>query len=156
VTVTGVHTDRRRRTITIMSEFAESAERVWQLWADARQLERWWGPPTYPATVVEHDLQPGGRVTYHVTGPSGDRRDGWWRVLAVDAPRRLEFEMGDPEVPTMIVRVRIDDLAQGGTRMSVRTALRSGDDIEVLSAIGFAEGLSSALAQIDEVLGTAA
>jgi uncharacterized protein YndB with AHSA1/START domain len=156
VTVTGVHTDRRRRTITITSEFTASAERVWQLWADARQLERWWGPPTYPATVVEHDLQPGGRVAYHVTGPSGDRRDGWWRVLAVDAPRRLEFEMGDPEVPTMIVRVRIDDLAQGGTRMSVRTAFGSRDDMEVLSAMGFAEGMSSALAQIDEVLGTAA
>ena len=46
-----------------------SPERVWQLWADPRQLERWWGPPTYPATFTQHDLAPGGHVEYHMTGP---------------------------------------------------------------------------------------
>ena len=47
--------------MTITAEFDATVERSWQLWADPRQLERWWGPPTYPATVVEHDLVPGGR-----------------------------------------------------------------------------------------------
>ena len=59
------------------------------------------GPPTHPLTVVEHDLSPGGKVSYFVTSPEGDRISGWWRILAVDAPRRLEFELGGPEVPTM-------------------------------------------------------
>ncbi len=46
------------RTMTLEAEFDASPERVWQLWADPRQLERWWGPPTYPATVTTHDLRP--------------------------------------------------------------------------------------------------
>jgi hypothetical protein len=29
-----------------------------------------------------------------MTGPEGDRHRGWWRVIAVDAPRALEFEDG--------------------------------------------------------------
>jgi len=73
VTVTSVRKDPEARTMTITAAFAASTERVWQLWEDPRLLERWWGPPTYPATVVDHDLSPGGRVTYYMTGPEGDQ-----------------------------------------------------------------------------------
>ena len=71
--------------MTITVEFDATVERAWQLWADPRQLERWWGPPTYPATFVDHDLSPGGRRTYYMTSPEGDKPHGWWEVLAVDA-----------------------------------------------------------------------
>ena len=64
MTVIAVHRDSVALTLTIVSEFDAPVERVWQVWADPRQLERWWGPPNYPATVVDHDLTIGGRVTY--------------------------------------------------------------------------------------------
>src|SRR4029079_11870921 len=64
MTVTAVRKDQQARTMTLDAEFAAPPERVWQLWADPRQLERWWGPPTYPATVDAHDLRSGGRVEY--------------------------------------------------------------------------------------------
>jgi uncharacterized protein YndB with AHSA1/START domain len=78
MTVTTVRKDAQSRTMTLEAEFEASPERVWQLWADPRQLERWWGPPTYPATVDAHDLRPGGRVEYHMTGPEGDQPRGFW------------------------------------------------------------------------------
>ena len=58
MTVTAVRKDPAARRMTLEAEFAASAARVWQLWADPRQLERWWGPPTHPATVTAHDLRP--------------------------------------------------------------------------------------------------
>ena len=73
MTVLAVERDPVALTFTIVSEFDAPAERVWQVWADPRQLERWWGPPTYPATVVDHDLTPGGWVTYSMTGPDGEK-----------------------------------------------------------------------------------
>ena len=94
MTVTEHPKDRDALTMTVKSEFDAPVERVWQLWSNPRQLERWWGPPTYPATVVDHDLSAGGRVSYYMTGPDGDRSHGWWRVIAVDAPSSLEFEDG--------------------------------------------------------------
>ena len=94
MTVTDVVKDPENRTMTITAEFGAPVERVWQIWADPRQLERWWGPPTYPATVVDHDLSPGGAVNYFMTGPEGDKHAGWWRVSAVVPPNRLEFEDG--------------------------------------------------------------
>src|ERR687895_2709049 len=92
--VTDVEHDLDARTLTITAEFAAPVERIWQVYADPRQLEKVWGPPTYPATVVDHDLTPGGRVTYFMTGPEGDQSRGWWRVLTIEAPHHLEFEDG--------------------------------------------------------------
>jgi dihydrofolate reductase len=43
MTVTTVRKDPQRLTMTIEAEFDAAPERVWQLWADPRQLERWWG-----------------------------------------------------------------------------------------------------------------
>ncbi len=56
MTVTAVRKDPQRLTLTVEAEFDASVERIWQLWADPRKLERWWGPPTYPATFTKHDL----------------------------------------------------------------------------------------------------
>jgi len=87
MSVTSVDKDLDNLTLTLVADFDTSAERVWELWADPRLLERWWGPPSYPATVVEHDLTPGGNVTYFMTGPDGDKYCGWWRVQRVDPPK---------------------------------------------------------------------
>ena len=50
MTVTDVRKDPTALTMEIVSEFSAPIDRVWQLLADPRQLERWWGPPTHPAT----------------------------------------------------------------------------------------------------------
>jgi uncharacterized protein YndB with AHSA1/START domain len=94
MTVTAVRKDPRALTMTIAAEFDASPERVWQLWADPRQLERWWGPPTYPATFIRHDLAPGSRVEYHMTGPEGDQPHGYWDIVEVNPPRSLVFRDG--------------------------------------------------------------
>jgi uncharacterized protein YndB with AHSA1/START domain len=133
---------------------------VWQVWADPRLLERWWGPPTYPATVLDHDLTPGGRVTYLMTGPEGDKHAGWWRVREVDAPRRLEFDDGfaddagrpDPNLPTVVVHVVLRDRPDGGTAMEVTSTYPSVEAMEQMLAMGMEEGLRAAMGQIDGLL----
>lgn len=94
-----VEKDAESLTMTIIAQSDAPTTRVWQVWQDPRQLERWWGPPTYPATVVCHDLTPGGSVTYFMTGPEGDTHHGWW-VSAVEAPRYLEFIDGSDQRPS--------------------------------------------------------
>jgi uncharacterized protein YndB with AHSA1/START domain len=160
MTVTAVHKDPKALTMTITTELDAPVARAWQLWDDPRQLERWWGPPTYPATFVDHDLSPGGTVTYFMTGPEGDQPHGWWRVLAVDAPNHLEFEDGfadgngapDPAMPVMVMRVDLHDRPGGGTRMTIETAFASVDDMEKILSMGMEEGMSAALGQMDDVL----
>ena len=86
MTVTAVRKDPHTLSMTLDAEFDASPDRVWQLWSDPRQLERWWGPPTYPATFTKHDLKPGARVEYHMTGPEGDQPRGYWDVQERRSP----------------------------------------------------------------------
>jgi uncharacterized protein YndB with AHSA1/START domain len=160
MTVTSVQKDPETLTMTITCEFDAGIRRVWQLWEDPRQLERWWGPPTYPATFVDHDLSPGGSATYYMTGPEGDQPRGYWRVRMVDAPRVLEFDDGfaddtgapNPDLPVTTTRVTLAETPAGGTRMSIAAKFPSIEAMEQMTAMGMVEGMTEALGQIDALL----
>ena len=94
MTVTNVDSDLDRLTLTLVAEFSAPVEQVWELWADPRQLERWWGPPGYPATFSEHELVPGASSAYYMTSPEGERFPGWWRVETVGPALELTFTDG--------------------------------------------------------------
>jgi uncharacterized protein YndB with AHSA1/START domain len=159
MSVTSVRKDPEQLTMTVTAEYDVPADRVWQLWADPRQLERWWGPPTYPATVDKHDLTVGGQVSYSMTGPEGDQARGWWKVLEAEPPRRLVFEDGfadetgapNPDMPTMVMRVEISD-RPGGVTMTMSTRFPSLEAMEQLLGMGMEEGLQQAMGQIDALL----
>jgi uncharacterized protein YndB with AHSA1/START domain len=159
MSVTSVDKDLERLTVTLIADFDAPPERVWELWADPRQLERWWGPPTYPATVEEHDLTPGGEVAYFMTGPDGDKPRGWWRITSVDPPRFLEFTDGFadedgkpvPDMPVTTVRVKLTE-HDGGTRMELRSVFDSREQMEQLLNMGAVEGMQQAMDQMDALL----
>jgi uncharacterized protein YndB with AHSA1/START domain len=160
MTVTAVRKDPQKLTMTLEAEFSASPERVWQLWADPRQLERWWGPPTYPATFTRHDLAPGSRVEYHMTGPEGDQPRGYWEVVEADAPNRLVFRDGfanadgtpNSDLPIGTARVRIEEVGNGRTRMSIESIFPSAEAMEQVLAMGMEDGLTEAVGQIDAIL----
>jgi uncharacterized protein YndB with AHSA1/START domain len=160
MTVTAVHKDPHALTLTLDAEFDAPPERVWELWADPRQLERWWGPPTYPATFTKHDLTPGARIEYYMTSPEGERFGGFWEVEEVDPPRSLVVrdgfanEDGSPntEMPVGQFRVQIVDAGEGRSRMSIVSKHPSTEAMELVLAMGMEEGLTAAVGQIDDIL----
>jgi uncharacterized protein YndB with AHSA1/START domain len=159
MSVTSVDKDFDNLTVTLIADFDVPVEQVWQLWADPRRLERWWGPPTYPATFEKHDLSPGGEVTYFMTGPDGDQPRGWWRVTSVAPPTALEFtdgfadDEGKPvdDMPVMTVSVELAE-RDGGTRMEIRSRYESREDMEKIVEMGGVEGLQEAVGQMDALL----
>ena len=152
--------DLEAATLVVTTEFTAPPQRVWRLWADPRQLERWWGPEPYPATVVDHDLQPGGHVSYYMTGPEGDRHDGYWRVVEVDPPTHLVFEDGfadedgapNDALPTSRSTVTIEPVDDDTTRMTIETSYDTSADLEQVLAMGMEEGIRTAVEQIDALL----
>ncbi len=160
MTVTAVQKDTDALTLDLTAEFEATPERVWQLWADPRQLERWWGPPTYPATFTRHDLTPGSRVEYHMTGPGGDQPRGWWDIVEVDPPSTLVFRDGfanddgspNPDFPVTTIHMSIADIGGGRTRMSIQSRFPTTQAMEQLVAMGMVEGFTQAVGQIDAIL----
>ena len=159
MTVVDTTQDLDALTLTIVAELAAPPERVWQVWVDPRQLERWWGPPTWPASFEQHDLSVGGTAHYAMTGPDGEQARGWWRFLAVDAPRSLEFEDGfsdeagqpNHELPVTHARVELAEI-RTGTRMTVTSRFPSAEQMEQLVQMGMVEGITAAMGQMDGLL----
>ena len=162
MTFTSAERDAEKLTLTIHAEFDATPERVWQMWEDPRMLEKWWGPPGYPATVVDHDLSPGGVVTYYMTGPEGDKPWGRWDVKTVEQPRLIEIEDSfaheggerNTDMPSGRMRVEIEEIegSPGRTRMSIASTSASPEALQQMLDMGQEEGMKQALAQIDALL----
>jgi uncharacterized protein YndB with AHSA1/START domain len=160
MTVVDVRKDMDRNAMTIVAEYPAAPARVWRLWADPRQLERWWGPPSYPATVTEHDLTAGGTVRYFMTGPEGQRHHGGWRVLRAEEPHALSLEdffadeQGNEQtdLPGSTMDVAIEETAPGTTRMTIESRWASPEAMATVLEMGMEEGIQQALGQIEALL----
>ncbi|MBG6185619.1 uncharacterized protein YndB with AHSA1/START domain [Arthrobacter sp. CAN_A214] len=163
MTVISSHRDAEALSFTITAEFEASVERVWRIWEDPRQLERWWGPPTWPATFESHNFVPGGTAGYFMTGPDGEKSRGWWRFATIDAPKRLEFEdgftdeKGDPVAEMGTTRAVVTlETVDNRTRMTTTSNFESAEQLEQMLAMGMEEGMMQAMSQIDAILEPAA
>lgn len=157
--VTDVTTDPEALTMTLTAEFAAPVERLWEAFTAPRQLERFWGPPGYPATFTEFDLTAGGRARYHMTSPKGEQYHGVWEFLEIDGPRTFTAldsfadENGEvlAEMPTSRM-VFTFDRTPTGSRLVNTTHFDSAEALEKVVAMGAVEGSTLAINQLDRVL----
>ncbi|WP_455133656.1 SRPBCC family protein [Microbacterium aurum] len=157
--VTDITTDPENLTMTLVADAAASVDRLWSAFTDPRQLERFWGPPGWPATFTTFDLRPGGRVDYHMTSPQGERSGGSWEVLNVDEGRSFEvldaFVGEDGEkldgFPSMRMTFTFEQ-TDAGSRLTNVTYFPSHEALEQVVAMGAVEGSRMAMDQLDAVL----
>ena len=160
--VVEIHKDMKALTMRVVAQFAAPVAKVWAAYADARQLERFWGPPQWPATFERHDFKVGGRSEYYMTGPNGEKSRGYWEFLSVEPPRSFEVKDGflgpdgkpAPDMPSMRMQFTFEP-HDGGTRMVTLTTFPSVEALEKLLAMGMEEGLKAAMGQIDGILAEA-
>ena len=162
MTVTSVEKDVEKLTMVVTTDLAAGVDRVWQMWADPRLLEKWWGPPTYPATFEKHELSAGGLVTYFMTGPEGNKFHGLWHVTAVHELNFIEIDDAfadddgneDPNMPVSKMRVDFGPLegSEGVTRMTISSTFPSAEAMQQLTEMGMEEGMTLAVGQIDDLL----
>lgn len=157
--ITSVSKDPGTLTMTVVAHFPVPLERLWNAYADPRQLERFWGPPTYPASFTRHDMYVGGRSEYAMTGPEGDVSRGYWEFLAVEPMQRMEVLDGfaaedgsaNDGMPSMRMVFDFEALSEG-SRVTTTTYFNSLDELEQLLAMGMEEGSVAAMGQMDQVL----
>ena len=145
--------------LTMVADFDASPEEVWDVWADPRKIERWWGPPTFPATFTRHEFSVGGESRYYMTGPNGEQPHGWWRIESLERPHRFAFvnglagDDGEPvsgvaPMPSVVTIELVDER----TRMTAVTNFVDVQQMEAMLEMGMQEGMRQAIGQIDGVL----
>ena len=159
MTVTNVRNDPDKLTMTVTAEFDATPERVWQLWADPRQFERWWGAPGYPAKATAFDMRQGGRVEYHLSGPDGDTPNNVWEIVVADHPRRIVLRdaLVDPnDVPVdegpSTFTVTFDAIEHGRTRMSIESKFPSIESLEMSLKMDMDKMFEWSVSQMEAVL----
>lgn len=157
--VTDITTDTENLTMTLTADVDAPVDRLWRVFTQPRQLERFWGPPGWPATFIAFDFTVGGHAHYAMTSPTGETSRGTWEFLAIDEGRGFEVldafadENGEPlaEFPSMRMRFSFDETATG-SRLSNITYFTSVEALEQVVAMGAVEGSRLAMSQLDTVL----
>lgn len=151
--------DKHQRTITVTREFDAGLARVWAAWTQAELLDKWWAPKPYRTQTKSMDFRTGGQWLYAMISPENEKH---WscvdyrsvapqqRFSGIDAfcdengninqdlPRALWTNSFEANQGTTTVRIEItyDDLA----------------DLEKIIAMGFKEGFTMGLQNLDELL----
>jgi len=157
--ITSVSKDPEALTMTVTAEFPVPVQRLWDAYADPRQLEKFWGPVEWPATFTRHDFAVGGRSDYYMTGPDGRGPLAYWVFLSIDPGKSFEVEDGfTPSEDTEhagVSPMRMTftfDATDTGSRVSTVTRFESAEALEMVLAMGIEEGMKSAMSQMDAVL----
>jgi len=157
--ITSIDKDLDALTMTVVADFPVPVRRLWDAYADPRQLEKFWGPPEWPSTFTRHDMAAGGRSAYVMTGPEGETSRGFWEFVSVDAPHSFEVRDGfanpdgtpNTEMPSMSM-VYTFEQTESGSRVTTTTSFGSLEQLEELIGMGMQEGMTSAMGQMDAVL----
>lgn len=157
--ITSVTKDPDALTMTVVAEFEAPVRRLWDAYLDPRLLERFWGPPSYPAIFTRHDGCVGGRSEYAMTGPDGDVARGYWEWVAVDELKGFEVRDGfanpdgtpNAEMPWMRM-VFTFEATGSGSRVCTTTYFNSAEQLQQLLGMGMEEGMTSAMGQMDAVI----
>lgn len=157
--ITSVSKDPEALTMTVVAEFPVPVQRLWDAYADPRQLEKFWGPVEWPATFTRHDFATGGRSDYYMTGPEGEKSAGYWKYIAVNPGSSFEVEDGFANadgtehegLPAMRMVFTFEP-TDGGARVSTVTHFESHEALETVLGMGMEEGMTSAMSQMDAVI----
>jgi uncharacterized protein YndB with AHSA1/START domain len=157
--VTNVTRDPKALTMTVTADFSAPLWRLWDAYTDPRQIEKFWGPPSWPATFTRHDVRPGGRTEYIMRGPDGQASRGYWEWQSVNAPHAFEVLDGfaredgsnNEDMPSMRMSFSFIE-TKTGSRLVTTTFFRTAEELGQLLEMGMEAGMREAMGQIDGVL----
>lgn len=157
--VTDVTTSAEELTLTMVGEFPVPVERLWSAFTDPRQLERFWGPPGWPAQFADFDFVPGGLAHYTMTSPRGEKSSGYWEFISIEDGTSFDVidgfadEAGSPndEMPSMRMTFAFTATDEG-SRLVSTTFFPDLEQMEQLAQMGMVEGATLAYGQLDRVL----
>lgn len=151
--------DKENSTIYIKRDFNATLQKVWQAWTTAELLDRWWGPEPWRAETKAMDFREGGYWLYAMVGPEGERH--WGRLDYIEIKNEESFrakdgfcdENGTPssELPQNLWEIVFRE-TDGKVLVDMILIFDNPEDLETNIQMGFKEGFTIGLNQLDELL----
>jgi PhnB protein len=154
--------DKDNNTIDVEREFAAGLDLVWDAWTDPAHLDQWWAPQPYQTRTKSMDFREGGRWLYAMVSPENIAH--WCRADYQKIDPRKSFsgldafcdEEGNinPEFPRSLWNNRFRQDPAGADRTTVQISIqyKTLADLEKIISLGFREGFTMALENLDRYL----
>lgn len=147
------------KTMVITRTFDAPLQRVWEAWTTQELLEKWWAPAPWKAVTKDFDFREGGRWLYAMTGPDGEKHWSLEKYLTIDPKTSFtaddffcdEEGISNQDMPSNRWNVAFLE-HEGKTDVTVTMTARSAQDLQKLTEMGFKEGFSQGLDQLEELL----
>ena len=151
--------DKATATIHIKREFKASKALVWEAWTNPQLLDKWWAPKPYHIETKQLDLQVGGRWLYAMVSPKGDKI--WCKADYLDIEKESllswldafcdEAGVDNQEKPRSLWTSKFSASA-ALTTVTISLKHEKLEDVEAMIEMGFKEGLSMSLENLDSYL----
>lgn len=151
--------DKHNNTITIIREYDAPLEKVWKAWTTSEMLDQWWGPKPWRAITKSLDFREGGHWHYSMNGPEGEVQWGKFDYLTIEPNESFTGKDGfsdengtlDTTLPQNHWELR---MSQTGNTVMVDMLLtfEKAEDIDTYIDMGFREGITQTLDQLEEIL----
>ena len=156
---TQVTKDLAGKKVVVVREFDAPVQQVWEAWTKPQLLDLWWAPKPWKAETKTMDFREGGMWVYCMVGPEGERQ--WCKVGYETITTNKSFTGIDAfcdengnlnnDMPVMHWEVLFSKISSG-TSVRVDIKFSSVADLEKIIEMGFEEGFTAALGNLDELL----
>ncbi len=150
--------DLKNKKIFVKREFSASPEEVWKAWTSSEILDQWWAPKPWKAKTKSMDFREGGYWLYAMMGPEGEQhfaRADYEKIVPFKSFAGQDSfcdEKGNiiPDPPGMHWKA-VFEKSGSGTVVSVEITFKKEADLEKIIEMGFKEGFTAALGNLDEI-----
>lgn len=151
--------NRENNTIIVKREFDAGLELVWKAWTTPGLLDQWWGPEPWRAETKTMIFEEGGFWLYAMVGPEGEKH--WSKMEYISIVEEKSFSGKDgfcdengtmnPEFPQNLWE-SLFTATGGQVLVTVTLTFDHLADLEQTIAMGFREGFTMGLNQLDKLL----
>jgi uncharacterized protein YndB with AHSA1/START domain len=151
--------DKSTNTVFVNREFASKLDTVWQAFTVKEVLDQWWAPKPWLSRTKRMDFEEGGRRFYAMVGPEGEEHWGIQEFTHISPKTNFKFvdaftdkeENINPELPGAEWDLNFSE-EEGTTTVKIIIRHRSLADLEKIIEMGFKEGFTMTLAELDNLL----
>jgi uncharacterized protein YndB with AHSA1/START domain len=151
--------DKANKKIKVEREFAAPVSKVWAAWTESKLLDQWWAPKPWASKTKEMDFKVGGHWLYAMVGPDGTEQ--WCRADYTSIKPLTKYSLQDAfcdkdgKIDTNFPRSTwTTEFKEEGnsTIVNVEVKYDKVEDLEKYMEMGFKEGFTAGLENLDELL----
>ena len=151
--------DKPAKKVFINREFAAGLSLVWDAFTKKEILDQWWAPKPWVSKTKYLDFKPGGKRFYAMVSPEGQERWAVQKYTSISPKTNFKYlnafadKDENPELPGSDWDLNFSEQS-GKTKVSISIYNESLDRLEKMIEMGFKEGFTMTLNELDNLLST--